>query len=178
MNRFALITCCLLTLCFQSYNNKKSNYSRLLRSFQNKAIEIPDTMLLYKNGRFNLAAVPSGPKYILYFSDEECAPCVVKNLDSYSSITQLTDSLGIPSMIIISPPAEEIRDILLLIKEYSTQAPIWIDHEQLFKIRNPHIPLDRVMHKFYLNADYIPVVVGDIRMPIIKDLILGDESRQ
>ena len=101
-------------------------------------------------------------KLVVYSDSTMCTSCGIKKLHTWDNQFQkMREYQGrLKVYFIFSPSMEEKRNLQIMVKNYLSDTPIYIDTANVFLRSNPHIPAFPEMHTFLLDEKDSVILVG------------------
>lgn len=158
----SILLAVLLSAAVTGCNGKKQQIRETLLKFESTAIELPQRMLVVKDGSLSITGQPDESllRYVIYYGPEDCSDCAVSHLQEVSAIFDMADETGSFVPIIVFSPVPEKAEALrnsLIQREYVF--PVYIDTDGI--LQKQGIPEDRRFRSFLLGKQGQPVFVGN-----------------
>jgi len=165
-----LLACASVVVSISCSN--KQIIRQTLRRFEKTTIYFPSYMLVSRGGKMELSPVPEGFKYVIYISPKDCSTCEISHLAENEVIFNLGNKYNFNTLIIVSPSDESLEQTEWLIASRESDFPIWYDKDFSFRINNKGaIPEDKRFHRFLVNPDGVPVLIGNLQNVKIQELL-------
>lgn len=151
----------LLTILI-SCNNIKT--TRIVKAFKQEIIVMPTEMIKITDGTVtSIKNYTFETRTLIQFYDEsDCSSCTISHLsDNIARYKYLSDSTNCDVVILFSPLADDVQDILADIIDCGFEYPIYLDQYGEFSKLNPIIPQDKKFHSFTVNRDGQPIFIGN-----------------
>lgn len=156
------VTLIFLLAMLISCDNIKT--TRIVKKFKQETIVMPTEMIKIINGRIStLKNYTFATRTLIQFYDEsDCSSCTISHLpDHISKYKYLSDSTICDVVILFSPLADDVQDVLADIIDCGFEYPIYLDQYGEFGKLNPNIPTDKKFHSFMVNRDGQPIFIGN-----------------
>lgn len=182
MSKTRILTNVLITLLFAflySCDSENKRLRKLFEEFEDSQIVVPCDMTIIRDGKvLQDQTCAEGLLFIVYVGPEECSSCKVAHLSDYNDLFKRGDGpYPFTVMIILSPPAEEMGNVMeqLILSRY--YYPVFIDTNSDFANSNNSIPSNPIFHCFLLNEDHRPIFIGNPltthKMSLLFDNVLS-----
>lgn len=136
------------------------NVIRMLRSFEESSIDLPDNLLKIEGQNSNFCQIDlSLPTMVYFHGNDECTDCAIYHLSDKEPMFQMADSLKTFQVVVLfSPKSEDVPHVIQTLSERETGFPVYVDIDGLMPATL--IPTDQRFHSFLLY-DKHPVMVGN-----------------
>ena len=105
---------------------------RLLRSFQETTIDLPDTLMFIKGQNRGFCQIDySLPVMLYYYGPDECSNCAINQLADKMPMSKIADSLKTFHVIILfSPKPEDVPQVVQRVLEKQFDFPVYVDFDE------------------------------------------------
>lgn len=141
---------------------EKHNIKVNVNSFMGSDINIPTNMLFFE-GEKDMNIHNKISKMIIWYDSTECSQCKLHNVDDYLKFeSEINDTIKKMDIAIVFSPDIATIKMKLFVSQITHlhYYPIYVDTANAFYKLNPHIPENKLMHTFLLDATNKVVLVG------------------
>lgn len=109
-------------------------------------------------------------KIVVFTDSSQCTSCQLNAIMQWRTFMELTekDCNKIKFYFIFHPSKGHVQSVIKKVKDIDLNAPIYIDADGIFLLRNPQIPRASRLHTMLLDENNMVLIIGN---PIINDKI-------
>ena len=149
-----------------SNSNERRQYKQAIEKIQSQAIQLPLKGLIICKGQksYDSHFNEDAKLKLIVFSDSlECTSCAISHMYLWNPLIDYAKQFNgrLCYYFIFAPMKQEIHAVESMITNIMFDYPILLDTIGEFKMLNPHLPQNTLLHSFLLNEKNEVILVGN-----------------
>lgn len=164
MKEFRFLLIPLLVFSYATIScNDTFRINKKLHNFLTTEIVIPTDLVCISNRQVSKICMDTLNSYklIVYYDSLSCSSCEISHLATISPLCNMLNNHSCSVLIIFSPKAIDLDNILLQLKIANYSMPVYIDSNKTFCRLNGSVSDNSHYHCFCMDESNKPIFVGN-----------------
>lgn len=157
----------LIILVFIFSCASPSNFKKDIEKLKSAPINFPNNLKLLNEHKLKQSSFKKDNiKFVYYLDSVECSSCAINKMYTWQSYINYANNIlknKLDFYFIFAPSKSDLSSLLVSVKAYDIEFPIYIDYEYSFFKANPNLSSKKELHAFLLDKSNNVIVVGDPR---------------